>query len=428
MRFLIIFIFLCLEFFSFFAVASEEVVPSCMGVNWQRYAKNDDVGWWRNNCVVSGPAQWLETINEDPVGKTIACHYSCVCPPPTVFNVVINNGLKSSSCIDPGDPGDPEPEPLCDESEKVYDPVSGAMVCPASGDGGSSSASSQTCVVPNDFNGDCIPDDEQRSSAANSSSPTSTPTSSPDSGSSGSAASTGGGGDDDGDDPSTGGGGDNGGGNNSGGGSASSSVSASGGGSGSGSNSSWTPNSGYGNWIPVNPNSLCPNKYQDKDGQWWCWGGQSNSVASNSAGSAGSASSGANSSSPYGGGGECDDEPVCPEGDIECLQFIQLWHTRCGGEKIDSKFFEMADQGDAEASFSKSFTNFKTELEKLPNTQHIQNFFQFNASGSCPVWQVNAWVFDVVIDQQCSSDIPWDLIAGVIIAVSVLLAARIALT
>jgi hypothetical protein len=206
-----------------------------------------------------------------PVVAPMLCNlqgYRCTnpCPAPGVYD----SATKKCS---------PSAETGCDGQEQVYDPVTGTMVCAGSGDS-SSSASSNACVVPGDFDGDCVPDDQQNSSA-NSSAPTSAPSSSPSSS----------GGDDDGGDDggnNNGGGGNNNGGNNSGGGgSASSSAS-------SGSNSSWTPHAGYGNWIPVDANSTCPNKYQDQSGQWWCAGGNSNQF--------GSASSGAASSYS----GECD--------------------------------------------------------------------------------------------------------------------------
>lgn len=206
----------------------------------------------------------------DPSGSSKTCGPICVSP--QISNIVTSGGTTTVSCIDPPDQGDgdDDEDPICEESEKVYDPVSGSMVCPASGDGNSSAAtSSQMCVVPGDFNGDCVPDDDQASSANNS-----TPTSSPDSGSAASTGS-GGGGDDDGGNPSTGGG-DNGGGSNTGGGSGSAAASS----TPSGSNSSWTPISGYGNWIPVNANSTCPNKFQDQTGQWWCSGGNSGQFGS----------------------------------------------------------------------------------------------------------------------------------------------------
>lgn len=203
-------------------------------------------------------------------------------------------------------------------------------------------------------------------------------------------------------------------------GSGSGSGSGSSSGANGGSNSSWTPNSAYGNWIPVDANSNCPNKYQDNTGKWWCWGGQSSTGSS--------AGGGSNSSGAGLGGEDCESEPQCTMDTMDCAQLIQQWHTRCGGEKLDEKFWELPDQGDDKVTFEKSLKKFKEKLEKLPNVQAITEFFKFNGSGSCPVWAVNVWVFDVVIDQQCSPNIPWNLISGIIIAVASLLAIRIALT
>ena len=212
----------------------------------------------------------------------------------------------------------------------------------------------------------------------------------------------------------------NGNGNGNGGDSGSGSASSSGNTGGGGSNSSWTPNSAYGNWIPVDANSNCPNKYQDDTGKWWCWGGQSSTGSS--------AGGGSNSSGAGLGGEDCESEPQCTMDTMDCAQLIQQWHTRCGGEKLDEKFWELPDQGDDKVTFEKSLKKFKEKLEKLPNTKAITEFFKFNGSGSCPVWAVNVWVFDIVIDQQCSPNIPWGLIRGIIIAVAALVAARIALT
>lgn len=263
MRFILFFVFLFL--YSYQVFADEPPAPACASVgsvlveynsnlsNMQTYCINGNTATNKRIFVTLGPGN---LISGQPTTK-FRCDSSCTCPPPSVYNIVVNaQGVPTAGCVVPATGGEPD---SCEESEKVYDPVSETMVCPGSGDGSSASSaqSSNMCVVPGDFNGDCIPDDEQGSSAANSSAAASTPpTSSPDTGSSG----NGGGGNN--------GGGDNGGGNNSGGGSASSSAST-------GSNSSYTPNSGYGNWIPVAANSNCPNKYQDASGQWWCSGGNS---------------------------------------------------------------------------------------------------------------------------------------------------------
>ncbi len=128
------------------------------------------------------------------------------------------------------------------------------------------------------------------------------------------------------------------------------------------------------------------------------------------------------------GGDSCEHQPVCLNTDqIQCSQLLQAWHLRCGGDPLASDFFDVGTEGEEDVSFESSLTHFKEELSQLENANVIESFFTFNGSGSCPVWSVQALNFNIVIDQQCSPDIPWDLIRGVIIAVSVLIAARIAL-
>jgi hypothetical protein len=190
-----------------------------------------------------------------------------LCVPVCEFPQVLD--LPTASCIDPPGGGDND----CEFGE-VFDPVTGTVSC-ADGEGNESSAaaSSQSCLVPDDYNGDCIPDDEQSSS---------TPTSSPDTTSAGSNTSASGGGDDDDDDTPPGGGGDGDGNGSNGGGSGSAAASSTPSGGG-GSNSSWTHHTGYGNWIPVAADSNCPNKFKDTSGQWWCAGSGSPNGSNTSA-------------------------------------------------------------------------------------------------------------------------------------------------
>ncbi len=466
MRFLSILFLIVLSLHSYLVFAQTESapqipLPSCSGTGGTILCSGAPA---QAQCANSGG--FLHNIggtcwDNSPRAQ---CLNSCTCPSPYTFGTYtdqsgnLTSGCKPPAC-DAGESWDIESESCvspggdsCEESEKVYDPISGSMVCPGSGDS-SSSASSNSCVVPGDFNGDCIPDDQQGSSA---------PSSTPASAAASSVATSSGGDGDDGSGNNGGGGGNNnnGGNNNGGGGSASSAASASsktGGaassaGAGqcdptaknylacigsqkmSGEETEWEPVSANGNWIPVTPGSNCPNKYQDINGQWWCWGGEQE--GSSSSGSNGSASSGANNSASsslgYSGSDGCDSEPVCPAGEPACLQLLEQWQLRCGGvDEFDDKLFELEQGTDGEGepvTFSSSLTSFKTELEQLPNVVAITQFFSFNASGSCPTWQVSAWVFDINIDQLCSDLIPWEIIAGILIAVSCLIAARIALT
>lgn len=384
----------------------------------------------RSQCTCKDGKQLINNVCQCPSGTSWHAYQAgggtCMpdsCPDGQIPNTInTTSGGNVTTCID--DPETSTPPEDCPGGE-VYDPITDSNVCP--GSEGSSSSSSNSCVVPGDFNGDCVPDDQQNSSANNS-----TPTSSPSNGSSGSAASTGGGGDDGGGDNGGGGGGDDVGGGNNGGGSAGSASSAF-------NPNSWNPYSGYGNWIPIKSDSPCPNKYIDVSGQWWCAGngtfnGSASSAASNNSNSSGSNSSGSNSS---GSSSSCPSKPQCSKNtgveseDQQCKQLLQEYYRACPSASIENGLFDIDKDETSEGkplSFENSLSEFKTKLSELENIQHLENFFQFNGSASCPVWQVSVWVFDVVIDQQCSPDIPWGLISGILIAVAVLLAARISFT
>lgn len=270
-----------LLFSSFFSFAQQPSVPSgCVEKSFyggQQYL----VDAYKNSCMSNASVNLILTWFN---GSTpyIGC-YSCPqpCQPPLQINPVtkqcdapcpqgqvrnLNTGMceiknecvypqlydwYSNSCI--ANPNNcaigAKPNPLSPGTCMATEPTS----CPA---GWALSADALTCS----------PSGSASSGAANSSAPsntssvatTSTPsntssaaTASSASNTSGTNTSSGGG---SGGGPGNGSGGDNGGGSN----------------SSSGSNNSWTPHSGYGNWIPISENSPCPNKYQDANGQWWC--------------------------------------------------------------------------------------------------------------------------------------------------------------
>lgn len=258
MRYLLFFLFF---FFHSHAVFSQTPpVPVCDGFVMQACgnAIPPDVmqwGGWDSSCA-SKLGTVVQTNNLSCGMDSRGCTLNvCQCPDGYKYNVVTNAGVSSGSCIEDV----PSENPDECEFGDVYDPETGTVTC-NEGSGNesspptSSAASSPQCVVPGDYNGDCIPDSEQGSSTA-----ASTPASEP-SGGSNSSSPNENPDDPDGGENGGGGGGGEGSGNNTGGGS----------GSSSGSNSSWTPHSGYGGWLPVSENSPCPNKYQDNTGQWWC--------------------------------------------------------------------------------------------------------------------------------------------------------------
>lgn len=255
-----------------------------------------------------------------------------ICVSPQIANIVTSGGSTTVSCIDPPDEGGgDDPDLPCDESEKVFDPVTSTMVCPGSGDEPPEECPSgfppvngecPVCIGGQNPDGTCQDDSP---SSTPTSQPTSPPSSIPNTSSPNTSSPSTGGGDDNPDNPDTGAGGNNGG-SNTGGGSASSAASSSPSSTGSNSSASsgecdprsktyfscitsqkitpeegdipWVPNSGYGNWIPVAEDSPCPNKYRDAEGQWWCSGG-----GGATGGSTGSAASGGAGSSAS---GKCD--------------------------------------------------------------------------------------------------------------------------
>lgn len=273
MHYLYLLVFIFLSVFSYSVSAAEPPHPEgCVSKNF--YGGNQStLNAVKASCASTASINLIKswTDSNTPYVRCMTCSDPCF--PGQIYNSATKtcacpegtNTVTGAGGVPSCEPIEPTPSDCPDGAPKVYDPSSGQMVCPVS-EGGSSSQASSFCLVPGDYNNDCIPDDEQGSSSGNSSVPTSTPASTPNtSNPTASSPSTGGGG--------GGGGGDDGSGN-SGGGSASAAASS------SGSNNSWTPHSGYGNWIPVGANSTCPNKYQDQSGQWWCSGANSNQFGS----------------------------------------------------------------------------------------------------------------------------------------------------
>lgn len=272
-------------FFLFFGICSHvafaQSPPSCTGavsgdINICGLPAGSDLGSKMSSCTADDPTRFLAQTSQCPSGPNkgvpvYRCFKSCTCPEGQKINQVGDPAV--TECI-PDEPsqsecpnGDcPPEEPPCPSG---FPRVNGQ--CPV-------------CVGGYNEDGTCADDDSGSSSSASSppsSSPSSNPSSespppeNPGGGDDGSSSSAGGGDDGSGGNPGGGtpGGGDGG---STGGGSASSASSTAGGTNGSsGSNNSWTPHSGYGNWIPISENSPCPNKYQDNQGQWWCAGGGS---------------------------------------------------------------------------------------------------------------------------------------------------------
>src|SRR5690606_40851547 len=79
-----------------------------------------------------------------------------------------------------------------------------------------------------------------------------------------------------------------------------------------------------------------------------------------------------------------------------------------------------------EDTFASVLEKFSTDVLATPIASQSTNFMTFNASGSCPRWSVNAWVFDIRLEQLCTGDIPWGAIKAIILAAAAFFSFRIA--
>lgn len=90
-------------------------------------------------------------------------------------------------------------------------------------------------------------------------------------------------------------------------------------------------------------------------------------------------------------------------------------------------------QPSEDLTYESVMENFKNRIDSAEVVTSIENFFSYSGSGgSCPQWSGQIpWgngSFDFTVDQLCSDIIPWDLIGAIMLAVAILLAAKIALT
>lgn len=80
-------------------------------------------------------------------------------------------------------------------------------------------------------------------------------------------------------------------------------------------------------------------------------------------------------------------------------------------------------------TYTELLSGFTTKLQSAPLVNSVNQFFNVSSpGGSCPVWSVNAWVFEIVIDQQCSPAMQnvWPIIHGVMVLIFSVLAFRTA--
>lgn len=119
-------------------------------------------------------------------------------------------------------------------------------------------------------------------------------------------------------------------------------------------------------------------------------------------------------------GAQCPDKNGNPDGDGD--GFGDCVGENCAIDGAGGDWYEPTEE-----TFGTVLGGFVNRVKASPIGQAGDNFFTFNATGSCPVWDVSAWVFTIRIDQHCTTDIPWELIRAVVLACAAFVAFRWAL-
>lgn len=129
--------------------------------------------------------------------------------------------------------------------------------------------------------------------------------------------------------------------------------------------------------------------------------------------------------------GGCDQPPSCTGDAQECALLKQQWYAMCYTEDYQSDsggFYDPDSSDDIESRIDVALQDFKSRVEGSAVVTGIDGFFSLAGGGSCPSYSVSAWVFDITLDQWCSPEIPWGMISGLLFAVALLIAARIAVS
>lgn len=120
-------------------------------------------------------------------------------------------------------------------------------------------------------------------------------------------------------------------------------------------------------------------------------------------------------------GSACPDKNGNPDGDGDgfgdCVGNDCAEDATIGGQD----WYEKGDD-----TYSSVIGEFADGIKQTPVVSGLDNFLTVSVGGTCPVWQVSVWVFDIRLDQWCQSGIPWELIRAVVLACAAFLAFRIA--
>jgi len=78
-------------------------------------------------------------------------------------------------------------------------------------------------------------------------------------------------------------------------------------------------------------------------------------------------------------------------------------------------------------TYKSVLSDFSSKVQSLPIKNASTQFFTYNPSGNCPIYNFNVWFVKASFDGFCSNAIPWAAIRAVILATAAFFAFRIAL-
>lgn len=95
-------------------------------------------------------------------------------------------------------------------------------------------------------------------------------------------------------------------------------------------------------------------------------------------------------------------------------------------EDTGNDFYNPEGEGKGDGDrVGEAFGEFGDRVQGSGVGQAVGNFFDVSFTGSCPTYSASAGPFDITFDQWCGPNVPWSLIAGIIMATALFVGARI---
>lgn len=118
-------------------------------------------------------------------------------------------------------------------------------------------------------------------------------------------------------------------------------------------------------------------------------------------------------------GSSCADKNTNPDGDGDGLGDCV---ENCGeGEGGAGDWYKPGED-----TYESVITDFANKVKSVPAVSGVSGFLSYSPTGACPRYSVNVWVFHIQLDQWCTANFPWQLIAAVIIGTAAFFGFRIA--